>query len=205
MRYTPKVTCTLRHRNNMCLSANTFLCTCCCCPGCLSRWISAPFKWLRVNMHLNCTLWMDKHKHGKSDSPQVRPSMGWSRIERFCPDNHLDSFQWPGRLRWKAPSVCRCFLTCASASVNEAVIHNQARLIKRLSCSVPPQWFVGGQILVLLSTINFYFYFTSLLLFIFFLCCPLEGFTPWTLEELKASDSLRLSPLNCTEGKHLHC
>lgn len=115
----------------------------------------------------------------------------------------------------KSTDLLQLLSDCASASVNEAIIHNQPRLIKRLSRNVPPQrigWLsaVGTDRnrAVLLSVINFIF--ISLHFSSFFFCfvmlsvqisiSPLEGFTPWTLEKLKASDSLWFSPLNSTKG-----
>lgn len=39
----------------------------------------------------------------------------------------------------KSPDPLPLLFDCAAASVNEAVIHNQPQLIKRLSRNVPPQ------------------------------------------------------------------
>lgn len=101
---------------------------------------------------------------------------------------------------------------CIAASLAEAVIHKQPRLIKRLSLNVPPQWVVDfqqrGQIATELIVHNgLYFHFTSLLSVCFSSLCfvvlsiyipagLLGGFVP--SKPLKVS--LRLSPLKSTKG-----
>lgn len=101
---------------------------------------------------------------------------------------------------------------CIAASLAEAVIHKQPRLIKRLSLNVPPQWVVDfqqrGQIATELIVHNeLYFHFTSLLsvcflslrfvvLSIYIPAGLLGRFVP--SNPLKVS--LRLSPLKSTKG-----
>lgn len=51
---------------------------------------------------------------------------------------NLDSFQGVAAVKSSAPFPLPT--NCGSASVCEAVIHKQPRLIKRLSQNIPPQW-----------------------------------------------------------------
>lgn len=141
-----------------------------------------------------------------------------SNIYRYYSDkNHKFGFISMARnaASMKSPNPLPLLSDCASASVNEAVIHNQPWLIKRLSRDVPPQW-VGWLSAVATdrNRAEFYcprwtllsFHFTSSLHLFFLFCHALSLNCHWsprgfrTLEKLKASDSSWLSPLNSTKG-----
>lgn len=230
MLYTPTVTCTLRHCDDMFLFTLNHSCTRTRAAAVLAApWADgffSSFKWLWLNMHLNCTNWIDKHKHanGHTGSPLAQ----LDRKEDLSPCGHCLRlfpkffkhlpYHVYGSIQMLAFNSCRCTIyryysdknhkfafismarnaasmkspnplpllsDCASASVNEAVIHNQPWLIKRLSRDVPPQW-VGWLSAVATDRNRAEFY------------CP-----RWTLLSFHFTSSLHLffSVLSCSQPK----